>query len=126
MRVILAMVVSAVLVKEQVTAQQTPTDSSVKQEVAALPSSSLVEVRIQGGNRLRGHIVNRGDADFTLEREKRAGTQTIAYDRVLSISQVNDKHSHKKWIIIGVVVAAVVVAVVVVVAIVKTQGPFAL
>ncbi len=126
MRLFVCVILIALLVADQVPAQLSPANTSVKQEIAGLPSTSLVEVRMQRGNRLRGHIVSRGESDFTLQPEKRGGTQTIAYDQVLSISHAKTGHSHKKWIIIGIVVGAVVVAVVVIVAIVKTQGPFAL
>ncbi len=126
MRGLLTTILIGLMVMDQIPAQQPLPNTSVKQEVAALPSTSLVEVRLQGGDRVRGHIVRRGESDFTLQREKRGGAQTITYDQVLSISQAKAGHSHKKWIIIGIVVGAVVVTVVVIVAIVKTQGPFAL
>lgn len=63
---------------------------------------------------MRGHIVSRTDSDFSLQREKGTGAQSIAYDQVLSVSQVKAGHSHKKrWIIIGVVAGAVVVVAVI-------------
>ena len=126
MKILLSTILIALLTRDQIAAQQPAADNAVKQEIAALPSNSLVEVRVQGGSTLRGHIVSRGESDFALKREKGAGTQTIAYNQVLSVSQVKSGHSHKKWIILGVVVGAVVVVVVVVVVLVKTRGPFAL
>lgn len=114
MRALLSTVLIALLITDQLPAQQPEANASVKQEIAALPSTSLIEIRMQGGDRLRGHIVSCGESDFALEREKGAGTQTIAYDQVLSVSQVNSGHSHKKWIIIGVVIAAVAVVAIVI------------
>jgi hypothetical protein len=117
MRVLLSIVLTVVLTTE-IAAQQPAVNSSVQQEISAVPSTSLVEVDLKDGHRLRGHIVSRTDSDFSLQREKGGGTQTIAYEQVLSVSQLKAGHSHKKkWIIIGVVtgvgVAALVVALVV-------------
>ena len=126
MRVTVSIVLMALLVGDLLPAQQPVAESRTKQEISGMPSTSLVEVRIVGGEKLRGHIVSRTESDFTLELNNGRGTQNIAYDRVLSISQVNGGHSHKKWIIIGVVVGALVITVVVIVAVVKTKGPFAL
>jgi hypothetical protein len=112
MRAMLSIILPAVLIT-QLAAQQPAADSSLKQEIASLPSTSLVQVNLKDGHRLRGHIVTRTDSDFSLKREKRAGTQTIAYDQVLSVSHVKDGHSHKtRWIIIGVVAGVFVVAIV--------------
>ena len=109
MRIILAVLLSTMLAIPQVSAQTT--QDSVKQEVAAIPSKALVDISMRAGGILRGHIVSRADADFTLRQEKGGTTQTIAYDQVLSISQVKTGHSHKKWIIIGVVIVGAVVIV---------------
>ncbi len=126
MRVIVTTVLIAVLAMNQVRAQQPPTDS-IKQKILTFPSTALGEIRMKGGDGLRGHIVGRADADFSLELDRGGGTQNIIYDQVSSISQVKTGHSHKKWIIIGVALgAAVVVVVVVFVVIAKTKGPFAL
>jgi hypothetical protein len=109
MRAIVTVILIAVLVTGLLPAQQPQADSPIKQEIAALPSTSLVEVSVRGGGILRGHIGTRTESDFSLKREKGAGTQTIAYDQVLSVSQVKGRHSHKKWIIIGVVAGVIVV-----------------
>jgi hypothetical protein len=114
MRISVAIILIAFLVTDLLPAKQAIEDSRIKQEIAAIPSGSLVEVRTQGGNRLRGHIVNRGDSDFSLEREQGGGTQTVAYNQVLSVSQVRAGHSHKKWIIIGVVVAAIAIVAIII------------
>ena len=64
-------------------------------------------------NTLHGRILNRTDTDFSLEPQKGMDTQTIAYDQVLSVSQIKGGHSHKtRWIIIGVVAGVAVVAIV--------------
>jgi hypothetical protein len=117
MRVLLSIVLTVVLTTE-LAAQQPAVNSSVQQEISAIPSNSLVQVNLKGGDSVRGRIVSRTDWDFSLQREKGGGTETIACDQVLSVSQVKAGHSHKKkWIIIGVVtgvgVAVVVVALVV-------------
>jgi hypothetical protein len=109
MRTILTIIFIALLVTGLLPAQQPQADSPIKQEIAALPSSSFVEVSVIGGGILRGHIATRTESDFSLRREKGAGTQTIAYDQVLSVSQVKAGPWHKKWIIIGVVAGATVV-----------------
>jgi hypothetical protein len=126
MRTVITLILLAVLATDQLIAQQPAADSSIRQEIARLPSTSLVEVDLKNGRRLRGHIVRRTDADFSLERDKGNRRQSIAYDQVASVAQVRHGHSHKKWIILGVAVGAVVVVVVIIVAVVKTQGPFAL
>jgi hypothetical protein len=117
MRVALSVFLALVLTIE-IAAQEPTVNSSVQQQISAVPSNSLVQVNLKAGNSVRGRIVSRTDADFSLQREKGAGTQTIAYDQVLAVSQVKAGHSHKKWIILGVVaglgVAVVVVALVVV------------
>ena len=120
MRIILAVLLSIVLGIQQVSAQTT--QDSVKQEVAAIPSKALVEVSMRSGGILRGHIVSRADTDFTVRQEKGGSTQTIAYDQVLSVSQIKSGHSHK-WIIIGVVLGAVVVAGIIA-AVIAARGPF--
>jgi hypothetical protein len=117
MRVMLSIILTAVLTTEMA-AQQPAVNSPVRQEISTVPANSLVQVDLKDGQRLRGHLVSRADSDFSLERQKGRGTQSIAYDQVLSVSQVKAGHSHKKkWIIIGVVtgvgMAAVVVALVV-------------
>jgi Mid2 like cell wall stress sensor len=117
MRVVLSAILAVVLTI-QTAAQQPAVNSSVQQEISTVPANSLVQVNLKDGQRLRGHIVSRTDSDFSLQREKGGGKQSIAYDQVLSVSQVKAGHSHKKkWIIIGVVtgvgVAAVVVALVI-------------
>jgi hypothetical protein len=94
-------------------AQQPALNSSMQQQVSTFPSTSLVQVNLKEGDSVRGRIVRRTDSDFSLERENGKQTQTIAYDQVLSVSQVKGGHSHKKrWIIIGVVAGAAVVAIV--------------
>lgn len=105
MRVV-AIILLGVLLRDQLPAQKVE-NSPIKQQVAALPPASLVEVVMNDGDKLRGHIATVGGTEFALAREKRGGTQSIAYDQVRSVSQV--KHSNKKWIIIGVVVAAIAV-----------------
>ncbi|MGI8961977.1 MAG: hypothetical protein ACR2IV_19900 [Bryobacteraceae bacterium] len=115
MRLIVSVILMALLITDLLPAQQPATEPSTKQEIAALPSSSLVEVSVRGGGILRGHIVNRTDTNFSLRREKGAGTQTIAYDQVLSASQVRGGHSHKKviiWVVVAVAVTVVVVGIV--------------
>jgi hypothetical protein len=126
MRTVITLILTTHLATDQLTAQQPAADSSIKQEIASLPSTSLVEVDLKDGHRLRGHIARRTDSDFSLQREKGKRTQSIAYDQVVSVSQVKAGHSHKKWIILGVAVGAVVIVVVIIVAVVKTKGPFAL
>jgi hypothetical protein len=109
MRVILSIILSAVLTTE-LAAQQPVANSSVQQQISAFPSTSLVQVNLKEGDSLRGRIVSRTDSGFSLQPEKGAGAQTVAYDQVLSVSQVKAGHSHKKkWIIIGVVAGVVVV-----------------
>jgi hypothetical protein len=105
---ILSIILTALLVTE-LAAQQPGANSSIQQEISAFPPTSLVQVNLKGGNSVRGRIVSRTDSDFSLQREKGAGTQTVAYDHVLSVSQVKHGHSHKKWIIIGIVAGVVVV-----------------
>jgi Mid2 like cell wall stress sensor len=119
MRTLSILILTAILVADQVRAQQPAADSSIRQEIAGMPTTSLVQVNLNDGHRLRGRIVSRTDSDFSLQREKGAGAQTIAYDQVLSVSQVKGGHSHKtRWIIVGVVVglgvAVAVIAIVVV------------
>lgn len=115
MRVILAVLLTAVLAIEQVAAQQTAQGSGVKQQIAATSKKALVEVSTRAGSIVRGHIVSRADADFTLRQEKGGTTQTIGYDQVLSVSRIKAGHSYKTWIIVGVVVIGVVVIVALVV-----------
>jgi hypothetical protein len=126
MRTVIKLILTTVLAADQLIAQQPGADSSIRQEIASLPSTSLVEVDLKNGRRLRGHIVRRTDSDFSLEREKGQRTQRIAYDQVLSVAQIKSGHSHKKWIILGVAVGAVVIVVVIIVAVVKANGPFGL
>src|SRR5438552_11164565 len=102
MRAIASVILSLILITDLLPAQQPAADSPIRQEIAALPSTALVQVRLKDGHRLRGHIVSRTDSDFSLQREKGAGTQSIAYDQVLSVSQAKATHSKTKWIIIGV------------------------
>jgi hypothetical protein len=122
---VLLSIVLAVVLTIELAAQQQAVNSSVQQEISAVPSNSLVQVNLKGDGTVRGRIVSRTDSDFSLQREK-GGTQTIAYDQVLSVSQVKAGHSHKKWIILGVAVGAVVIVVIIIVAVVKSKGPFAL
>ena len=103
MRTVVTLVLIAVLATDQLRAQQPASDSSIKQAIAGIPPTSVAEVRMKAGDKLRGHIVDRTDTDFSLKRAKAGRTQRIAYDQVLSVAQVKSGHSHKKWIIIGVV-----------------------
>jgi hypothetical protein len=113
MRTVITLILAAVLATDQLWAQQPASESSARQQIANLPSTALVEVDLKDGHRLLGHIVSRTDLDFSLQREKAKRTQTIAYDQVLSVSQVKRGHSHKtRWIIIGVVAGVVVIAIV--------------
>src|SRR5690242_18312365 len=100
MRLIVTVVLTAILVTDQIRAQQPEPDSPIRQEIASLPTKALVEVSMREGGVLRGQIVNRADADFTLRKEKGGAVQTIAYDQVRSVSQIKNGHSYKKWIII--------------------------
>ena len=86
MRLIITAVLVTLLITEPIQAQQAA-ESSVKQQVAALPPNSLVDVRLTRGETLRGRIVNRTDSDLSLKLE-RGGTQSVAYNQVLSVSQV--------------------------------------
>src|SRR5437868_206555 len=100
MRAIRSIILTAVLTTE-LAAQQPAANSSVQQQISRFPSTSLVQVNLKEGDSVRGRIVSRTDSDFSLQREKGAGKQTIAYDQVLSVSQVKAGPSHKKrWIII--------------------------
>jgi hypothetical protein len=126
LQTLITLILVTVLATDQLIAQQPAPNSSIRDEIATLPATSLVEVQLKSGRRMRGHIVRRTDADFSLEREKGNRTQSIAYDQVLSVAQVRQGHSHKKWIILGVAVGVMAVVVVILVAVVKTQGPFAL
>lgn len=113
MRTAMTLILTAVLMTN-LAAQQPAGDSSVQQQISAIPSTSLVEVNLKEGDSLRGRIVSRTDSGFSLQREKGKRTQTIAYDQVLSVSQVKGGQSHKaRWIIIGVVAGVAVVAIVV-------------
>ena len=114
MRAIVAGILVALLAGDCLPAQQAVTDSPIKQQIATIPPGSQVEVRMQSGERVRGRIVNAKDADFSLERDKATATQTIAYNQVASVSQVKAGHSHKKWIIIGVVVAGIAIVAIVI------------
>jgi hypothetical protein len=113
MRTIITLILIMVLPMVELSAQQPAGESSARQEIASLPSSALVQVDLKDGHRFLGHIVSRTDLDFSLQRQKGERTQTIAYDQVLSVSQVKHGHSHKtRWIVIGVVAGVVVVAIV--------------
>jgi hypothetical protein len=113
MRTVITLILTTVLASDQLIAQQPAADSSIREEIASLPSTSLVEVDLKNGRRLRAHIVRRTDSDFSLQREKGKRKQSIAYDQVLSVAQVRARHSHKKtWIIVAVVAGVAVVAIV--------------
>lgn len=85
----------------------------MKESVVALPSQAHVDLRMVDGSSLRGRIISRAENDFTLKRDRGGSTQTISYQQVRSVSQVEGKHSKAKWIIIGVVAgAAVAVAII--------------
>jgi hypothetical protein len=113
MRKVIALILVTVLATIQVSAQQPAGEFSAKQQIASLPSSALVQVDLKDGHRLLGHIVSRTDLDFSLQRQKGKRRQTIAYDQVLSVSQLKHGHSHKtRWIIVGVVAGVAVVAIV--------------
>ncbi len=96
MRLIITLSLVVLLTGERLPAQQA-TDSAIKQQISEIPSTTPIEVRMLSGERVRGHIVNRGESEFSLERDKGAGMQTVAYSQVASVSQVKVRHSHKKW-----------------------------
>ena len=49
MRIPLTVILIALLVTDLLPAQQPAADSRIKEEIAAMPSAALVEVRIVGG-----------------------------------------------------------------------------
>ncbi len=113
MRKLAVTTLAGLLMTQSVPAHQSAVDSRTKQNIAALPPKAHVEVQLGDGSSVRGRIVSRTDNDFVIKRDSGAGTQTIRYDQVRSVSQVKGNHSRTKWIIIGAVAgAAVVVAIV--------------
>jgi len=113
MRNIAVIVLGGVLMTQSMPAQQPATDSGMKQNIAALPPRAHVVLQLAEGSSVRGRIVSRADNDFAVKRDSGAGTQTISYDQVRSVSHVQSNRSKAKWIIIGAVAgAAVVVAIV--------------
>lgn len=111
MRSFISIVFVLLMLKTQLLALQSPAD--LRNRIAGFPSSSLVEVRTKGGEKLRGHITNRTDVDFSLRQDKGTGAQTIAYEQVLSIALV-DAHTKKKWIAIAVGLGGLLVVAIVV------------
>lgn len=120
-RNLLSVTLVGLLLTQAITAQQSGTDSGVKQTIAALPEKAHVELQLANGNSERGRIVSRGDTDFALKQDGGAGMQTISYEQVRSVSQIKANHSKRKWIIIGVVAGVVVV--VAIIAAVVAAGP---
>ena len=102
-------------------AQTSTPDSSIKQTIVALPLNSKVVVHLKNGTAAQGKVVNRTDAAFLLANRNGGQSQEIAYDQVVSVSQVRTSHAKRNWIIVGAVVAGLAVTAIVVVA--KGNGP---
>jgi hypothetical protein len=108
MRGTIAFVLASLLIVQSLHAQQPVATSAIRQSIAALPPKAHVALHLTDGNTLLGRIASRADHDFVLKPDSGGAPQTISYDQVTAVEQI-DGHSKKKWIIVGVVAAVVVV-----------------
>lgn len=108
MRKVIIVLLTSLLTMQLVGASQTADGNTIKQRIGALPSRAHVAVQLINGSTLHGRIASRGDIDFVLRVDNEAAAQTISYDHVQTVQQIQAPHS-KKRVIVWVVVAAVAV-----------------
>lgn len=98
---------AALLIVQSVDARQVAADSTIKQSITALPPEAHVALHLNDGHALRGRIGSRADQDFVLKPDNGGAPQTVSYEQVTAVEQI-EGHSNKKWIIVGVVAGVVV------------------
>lgn len=108
MRSTLIVILTSLLMARSVDAQPPGGDNAVKQSIAAMRTGSHIELQFLDGETERGRIVSRAENDFELKPDAGGSEQTIAYDKVGSVSRLKNGHSKTKWIVIGVVAGAAV------------------
>lgn len=118
----LIIILASLLIVRSVDAQQPSADNAVKQSIAAMPARSHIELQLLDGKTERGRLVSRAENDFALKPDAGGSEQTIAYEKVRSVSKLKDGHSKTKWIVIGVVAGAAVAVGAIALAL-KNHGP---
>ena len=77
-------------------------------------TKTRVEVRLQDGTKLRGHISAAGEDTFAITDSKTGAPRTVAYADVARVKKTGGGLSARPWVIIGAAaVATVIVGVIV-------------
>ena len=78
-------------------------------------TKTRVEVRLQDGTKLRGHITAAGEDAFTITDSKTGAPRTVAYADAARVKKSGGGLSTRTWVIIGAAaVAAVIIGVTVI------------
>jgi hypothetical protein len=72
-------------------------------------TKTRVEVRLQDGTRLRGHISAAGEDTFTVTDSKTGASRTVAYADAARVKKAGGGISTRTWVIIGAAAAAAVI-----------------
>jgi len=72
-------------------------------------TKTRVEVRLQDGTRLRGHITAAGEDTFTITDSKTGAPRAVAYADAARVKKSGGGLSARTWVIIGVAAAAAVI-----------------
>ena len=72
-------------------------------------SKPRVEVRLQDGTKLSGHVSAAGEDTFTIKDSKTGAPRTLAYADVARVKKAGGGLSARTWVIIGAAAAAAVI-----------------
>ena len=93
---------------------QQPTQRTVQADISALPVGTKLEVRLKGGEKVKGRLASFDQRAFTLTmRNATRSSRSISFDNVEKFTAHPPTHTPvAAWVVTGAI-AAVVVAVVV-------------
>ena len=94
---------------------QQPTQRTAQSEISALPMGTKLEVRLKGGEKVKGRLASFDQKTFSIDVGKATGVppRSISFDNVEKFTAHPPTHTPvAAWVVTGAI-AAVVVAVVV-------------
>jgi hypothetical protein len=89
-----------------------PKSSSLKEQLTLLPSGSVIEVKLNNKQKMRGRLGALSESGFELQhtRDDKIVTEVLAFDAVKSVKPAGKGMHFATKVVIGTVLAAGVIA----------------